>query len=162
MRGLGVSTGVRWDKVLDDFRSPFGAGTWNRSSNVMVTLNWTIFDGFATRGKVRQAKVDLHQSRLDNSQLRNTIRLEVRDALGNVSEASQRVAALGETVDQARRGVNIAEVRYRNGVGTQLEVLDAQVALTQARVNRITAIHDLAVAVAELRRAVGREWAPQW
>ncbi len=159
---LGVRGGVSWDKFLDDFKSPLGDEDWNRSSNVMVTFTWNIFDGFYTKGRIKQAQVDLHQSRLDDNQLRNTVRLEVRDAYGNAREASQRVAALGETVDQAQRGVEIAQVRYQNGVGTQLEVLDAQVALTRARVNRITAIHDLAVAVAELRRAVGRDWAPQW
>jgi len=79
-----------------------------------------------------------------------------------VNEANQRVEALGETVAQAERGLQIAQVRFQNGIGIQLEVLDAQVALTTARVNRIAALHDLAAAVSALRRAVGREWAPQW
>ncbi|MDD4052888.1 MAG: TolC family protein, partial [candidate division Zixibacteria bacterium] len=81
---------------------------------------------------------------------------------GKLKVAHQRVEALGQTVKQAERGVEIAQVRYRNGVGTQLELLDAQVALTASRVNRISARHDLAVAIANLRRAVGREWASQW
>ena len=115
-----------------------------------------------TVGKVRQAKVDYSQSQLQKSQLLRQIRLEVRDAHGKVEEARQRVEALGETVGQAERGVEIGQVRFQNGVGTQLELLDAQVALTTARVNRISASHDLAAAVASLRRAVGREWGPKW
>jgi outer membrane protein len=90
------------------------------------------------------------------------VRLEVIDTWGKVDEARQRVEALGETVGQAERGVEIAQVRFKNGIGIQLELLDAHVALTTARVNRIAALHDLAVSVSELRRVVGREWAAQW
>ena len=120
------------------------------------------FTGFETSGKIRQAKVDYTQSKLANSQLIRQVRLEVRNAQGRVEEARKRVEALGETVGQAERGVEIAQVRFKNGIGIQLELLDAQVALITARVNRITALHDLAVAASDLRRAVGREWASQW
>jgi outer membrane protein TolC len=160
---LGVNSRIQWDSFNDKFNKVSLAGdTWNRSWNVALVLSWPIFTGFETAGKIRQAKVDYSQSRLANSQLIRQVRLEVQDAQGKVKEAKQRVEALGETVGQAERGVEIAKVRFENGIGIQLELLDAQVALTTARVNRITALHDLAVAVSELRRAVGREWSPQW
>jgi len=160
---LGISSSVEWSSFADKFsKSTTSSDSWYRSWNVALTLNWPIFSGFGTVGKVRQAKVDFNQSQLRNSQLIRQVRLEVQDQLGKVREAKQRVEALGEAVTQARRGVEIAQVRYSSGVGTQLELLDAQVALTTARVNKISALHDLAVAVSALRRAVGREWATQW
>jgi outer membrane protein len=160
---LGVSSSIRWDQFADEFeRSSVAGESWNRSWNVMLTLNWPIFTGLETAGKIRQARVDFDQSQLQKSQLIRQIRLEVRDAAGRVRESGERTAALGQTVAQAERGLDIARVRYQNGVGTQLELLDAQVALTTARVNRISALHDLAAAVASLRRAVGRGWGPQW
>lgn len=160
---IGINSRIQWDSFTDEFKKvSFSGDTWNRSWNVALLFSWPIFSGFETTGKIRQAKVDYSQSRLANSQLIRQIRFEVQDAQGKVIEAKQRVEALGETVSQAERGVEIAQVRFKNGIGIQLELLDAQVALTTARVNRIAALHDLAVAVSELRRAVGREWAAQW
>ena len=160
---IGISSRIAWDSFKDEFkRFSVAKDSWHRSWNVSLALSWSVFDGFETVGKVRQAKVDYNQSKLANSQLVRQVHLEVQDALGKVNEANQRVEALGETVAQAERGLQIAQVRFQNGIGIQLEVLDAQVALTTARVNRIAALHDLAAAVSALRRAVGREWAPQW
>ena len=160
---LGINSQVQWTSFQDEFKkTTISKNSWFRSWNVALVLNWPIFSGFETMGKVRQAKVDYTQSKLAQSQLVRRVRLEVQDALGKVREAKERVDAIGEAVDQAQRGVDIARVRFQNGVGIQLELLDAQVALTTARVNRIAALHDLAVSVSELRRAVGREWAPKW
>ncbi len=160
---LGLNSRVQWDSFQDEFKKvSFSGDTWNRSWNVALVMNWPIFTGFETSGKVRQAKVDYSQSRLANTQLIRQIGLEVRDAFGRAEEAGKRVEAIGETVSQAERGVEIAQVRFKNGIGIQLEFLGAQVALTTARVNRIAALHDLAVAIGELRRAVGREWDTQW
>ncbi|MCK5126683.1 MAG: TolC family protein [candidate division Zixibacteria bacterium] len=158
---IGVSSRMQWDSFQPSFKSSRLKG-WTRSWNISLNLNWSIFDGFTTKGKIRQAKVNYNQSRLDNSLLSRQIQLEVQDAVGKVNEAKARVEALGETVAQAERGYQIGQIRYQNGVGTQLELQDAQVALTQTRVNRISALHDLAVAVSSLRRAVGREWNVKW
>jgi outer membrane protein len=160
---VGINSRMQWDSFKDDIGKTSVAGdSWNRSWNVGVVLSWPIFSGFETNGKVQQAKVDYNQSRLNDSQLKRQIQLEVRDAVGKVNEARQRVDALGETVAQAERGLSIGEVRFESGIGTQLELLDSQVALTTARVNRVAALHDLAVAVSSLRRAVGRDWGAQW
>ncbi len=160
---LGINSQVQWYSYTDEFNQiSLSEKSWFRSWNVSLNLTWPIFTGFETKGQIRQAKVDYQQSKLSESQLNRQVRLEVRDALGKVREAKERVDALGETVDQAQRGLEIARVRFENGVGIQLELLDAQVALTMARVNRIAALHDLAAAVSNLRKAVGREWAPEW
>lgn len=160
---LAAYTNVAWQSLVDRFKlTTIRTDNWQRSWSAGLSLSWPIFSGFEVIGKIQQAEVDYTQSQLAESQHTREVRLEVQDALGKVNEAKQRVEALGETVTQAQRGVDIARVRYKSGVGTQLELLDAQVALTTARVNRISALHDLATATASLRRAVGREWASQW
>lgn len=158
---IALNSTMQWDGFYPQFSKTRISG-WTRSWNVGVSFSMPIFTGFETKGKIQQAKVDYNQSRLQNSTLERQIRFEVRDAVGKVNEAKKRVEALGETVDQAERGYSISQVRYRNGIGTQLEMQDAQVELTKARVNRINALHDLAVSVTELRRAVGREWDNKW
>ena len=160
---IAAFTNVAWQSLVEKFKqTSIQNDAWQRSWSAGLTLSWPIFSGFEVVGKIRQANVDYSQSQLAESQHTRQVRLEVQDALGKVQESAQRVEALGETVTQAQRGVDIARVRFKSGVGTQLELLDAQVALTTARVNKISALHDLALAVASLRRAVGREWAAQW
>jgi outer membrane protein TolC len=61
-----------------------------------------------------------------------------------------------KTVDQAERGYRIATTRFVSGSGTQLEVNDAQLALTRSKVNRIQAIYDYLVASADLDQILGR------
>ncbi|MBU1027386.1 MAG: TolC family protein, partial [Candidatus Margulisbacteria bacterium] len=57
----------------------------------------------------------------------------------------------------AEENHNIAELRYNSGVGTNLEVIDAQVALTQAGIDQLTAQYDLLLARAKLNKVVGKE-----
>ena len=160
---IGLNSRLQWDSFRDEIGKTSLAGdAWNRSWNIALVLSWPLFSGGETAGRMKQARVNYNQSRYADVQLQRQVRLEVQDAAGRVREAQQRVEALGETVEQAGRGLKISQVRYESGVGTQLELLDAQMALTTARVNRITALHDLAVAVSSLRRAIGREWAPHW
>jgi outer membrane protein len=66
------------------------------------------------------------------------------------------VEAQGKTVEQARKGYRIASTRFSSGSGTQLEVRDAQLALTQSRLNRVQAIYDYLVAAADLDQVLGR------
>ena len=60
-----------------------------------------------------------------------------------------------KTIEQAEEGLKIARLRYQNGIGTQLEILSAEAALTQARTNYVQATHDAAEAVYGLLRVTG-------
>ena len=73
-----------------------------------------------------------------------------------LNKARKRIEAQGRTVEQAERGYEIATTRYSSGLGTQLEVNDAQLALVRANVNKIEAVYEYAVASAELDQLIGR------
>ena len=73
----------------------------------------------------------------------------------DVSEAAQRLQARQGSVEQAQLGLEDAELRYRTGAGTQLEVLDAHLSLLQAESEHARARRDQAVSLVELERAVG-------
>ena len=72
-----------------------------------------------------------------------------------MGEAMKRIWGQQKNIDQAGKAVNIAQTRYRSGVGTQLELLDSQVAMTRARTNYALAIYDFLVAKADWSNAVG-------
>jgi outer membrane protein TolC len=83
------------------------------------------------------------------------VRLEIQQAYYDVQEAGERIAANRDAVQQAEKGLQIAESRYGRGVGTQLEILDAQLRLVQSQTENATARRDRALALMRLEWAVG-------
>ncbi len=120
-----------------------------------------LFDGGQARASTRQAEAALEKAQLAAEHVEDAIELEVTQAALAVNAARQKLKTTQATVDQAVEGLRIAQLRYENGVGTQVEVLDAQVALTAARTNNVNAQYDFQVALARLWSAMGHETPPQ-
>jgi outer membrane protein len=120
-----------------------------------VRGTWNLFDGLATKGRVQEAKSDYQISVINLEQQRLDVDVEVRQAHSSLTEADQLVQASKKVVDQAEESLRIAKSRLDVGASTQLDVLEAQVALTQARTNVVLALHDYHVAYARLTRATG-------
>jgi outer membrane protein len=83
------------------------------------------------------------------------IEVEVRTALSSLQEAGELAEAAVKVVEQAEESLRLADARYGAGSATQLDVLQAQVALTQARDNQLQANYSYNVALANVRRAIG-------
>jgi outer membrane protein TolC len=125
-----------------------------------VQASWNIFDGKATRGRVAQAKAQLQQANLRLEEARLAIATEVRSAYLGYREAREILVASQRVVEQAEESVRLARSRFDVGAATQLDVLQAQVALTESRTNEALALHDANVALARLRRAAALEPLP--
>jgi len=145
------------DYSVNAYREQFGYDHWQRTSAWRATLSLSIpiFEGLRISSGVKQAKVDLAQARLKERSINKLVALGVEKSRNDFVEAKQRLASQSETVFQAEEGYQIAQLRYQEGVGTQLEVTDALVALTTARLNQKEALRDYLVARVNLRRAVG-------
>ena len=117
---------------------------------------WDIWNGGATRGRVRQARSQYHQARLQTAEAELGIEVEVRRALSSLQEATELAQAAGKVVAQAEEAQRLAQARYGAGTATQLDVLQSQVALTEARTNQLQANYNFAVALATLRKAMGQ------
>ena len=87
----------------------------------------------------------------------DAIELEVRSAYLNLLEARTLIDVQRETVGQAQESVRIANLRYENGMITSVELTDAQLALSQAEVNRLQSLHDYVVGLARLEKAIGQK-----
>jgi len=128
---------------------------WRRSWSSGIRLEVPIFDGMQTGARTARAKLELRRLELDRDRLRRSVQREVRQACLNFNAASARVDARRRTVDQATKGLQVARSRYRSGLGTQLEILDAQVVLAQAETEFATARRDRARRLVEVELAVG-------
>ncbi len=142
-----------WQTQADEFK--YRPSDVSKSWQGMLMISYPLFDGFRRSGNVGLAKVDLSQAQYRRQALLKGVTLEIELARGNFLEATQRLEAQKETVAQAERGMAIANVRYESGVGTLLEVLDAQLELTTAQIYAQTARHDRLVARVQWRRAMG-------
>lgn len=122
---------------------------------VGVQMNWNIFDGFATRGRVIQAKAAHERSLLELDDTGSQIELEVRTAYSTFIQAREVLESQKKVQEQADEALRLARSRADAGSGTQLDVLSAETALTEARTTQIGAQYEYAVAVARMERAIG-------
>ncbi|MGH7971892.1 MAG: TolC family protein, partial [Limisphaerales bacterium] len=118
-------------------------------------LSWSIFDGLRTRGKLIEANANYQRAGVDLDDATRRITLEVRTAFSNFIEAGEVLESQKQVVEEAEEALRLARARSEAGTGTQLDVLSAQTALTEARSTQAQALHDYDVARARLQRAVG-------
>ncbi len=126
------------------------------SSLVGLTLSLNIFNGLQTNARVEQAQLDMRKLQEQITGLELQLRTGVESATLQLRRILQRIGAQEETIHTAERGYAIAEARYGNGSGTQLEVNDARLALAQARLNLAQTHYEYLVASADLDQILGR------
>jgi outer membrane protein TolC len=127
----------------------------NDSWTVGLGADISIFDGFLTRSNVQRARARLREAQAQRERLRLTIEMDVKTAYLAKSEAATRLEVLQRTVAEADETLRIVAERYTEGAALVTELLDAQVALTNARLHRLTAEYQYFIASAALNRAVG-------
>lgn len=128
---------------------------WRRDWTVAVQASVPIFNGFRTRGAIQEAEGELRTAELQRDQAREGIALELEAALGDFDAARAQIAARRGTVLEARRALELAELRFANGLATQLEVSSTRLLLEQARVNEAQALHAYVTALSQLERVSG-------
>ncbi len=131
-----------------------------RGWNAGAQLNWNFFDGLLTHGKVLQAKALYEKSKTELTDGSRQIELGVRTAYSEFVQARETLESQGKVQEMAEESLREAKARTDAGTGTQLDVLNAETALTQARTTQIQAQHDYVSARAKLERAIGADLAP--
>lgn len=129
--------------------------SYDTSWSVGVAIQFPIFDGFATRARINQARVNLDQIQTTKAQLIDGIKLEAKSAVFGLEATQKLIDAQKGIVEQAAEGLRIANVQYEAGLITGVELTDVELSHTQAQVNHLQAIHDYIIAVARLERAMG-------
>jgi outer membrane protein len=142
-----------WDSQADALRMR-GNGSEGYSAGVVVTL--PVFDGFMRENSVRTAKAKLERAAHAEGLVRQQIERDIQNAALMVNAADQSVEASTKGLEQAEEESRVVRERFEAGRGIQLEVLDAQLALTRARFNAVNALADYHTALAMWRRATGQ------
>lgn len=131
---------------------PPSGNVWNVGINLTVPL----FSGFSSVEQIREATANIHAIEARQANLRLQIGKEVETAWLGVSEAAARMASTAKEVAAAHESRTLAEGRYQEGVGSIIEVTDAQSQALEARTASIQAMYDYYTAMARLDHAVGK------
>lgn len=135
--------------------NPGGFASTAYRYNLGLTMSWPFFDSGFIRGRVRETQAVVEGNRQFLEQARQQVDLDVRQAGLDIQEAQKRIVASQKEVSAAREALRVSQVRYRAGVGTNVEVTDAQVALARAGQNLANAQFDYETAISRLEFAAG-------
>ncbi len=130
-------------------------GDENGEWGVGVSVSLNVFDSGVTWSKINGAKADLAAAEETYRDTVTAVDLDVRNSYLSMREAEKRIQTTQTAVSLAEEDYRIAQVRYMAGVGTNTDVLDAQVALTQAKTNYLQAMYDYNTSKIELENAIG-------
>jgi len=136
------------------FATGSGVRAYSRILGVRVSL--PIFQGFRRDARIDQKRAALRQAEAQTEQTTDVAMSQVRTLMETVDESMHRAQAQRLAVSQAQRGFEIASAQYREGLGSQLELTDSEVALRQSEFNYAQAVYDYLVARAQLDQATGR------
>lgn len=176
VRGLALSAQIAAEQVSAEFAAhlpslaavaqfqvltqsdtwDFGTYRWPSNSSVGLQLSVPIFSGFRTDARVQQATLALQQSQTQLDNVKEILRSEITLALSAVEESRERILVQQQTVASAERSYAITRNRRQQGVGSQLELTDAELALNQAKTNYLQAVNDYLAAKTDLEKSLGR------
>lgn len=120
-----------------------------------AALNFPLFTGYSTKYQIGEAKASVNVLNANETSLRQSILLEIQQDFLALREAEDRIATAELAVRQATENYDIANGRYAAGVGSPIEVTDALVALSNAKLTHIAAIYDYKTAQATIEKAMG-------
>jgi outer membrane protein TolC len=126
-----------------------------KSSAVGVSFSLNLFQGFQSQNRVQQARIDYLSTKEKYTQLLETYKMAINNAIFKMQVAQEKVKTLKANVDQAKRGFDIAQIRYKEGVGNQVEINDANTAFSQANLSYFKALYDLIDSQIEIDNILG-------
>ena len=139
----------------NDWSSTSWPGDDNQNWGVGVSVSMNVFDSGVTAAKVNASEASLYKAEETYRQTKDSVQLDVRNNYLSLREAEKRIATSKVAVDSAEEDYRISQLRYQAGVGTNIDVMDAQVALTQAKNNYVQALYDYNTSSAALAKAMG-------
>jgi outer membrane protein TolC len=140
--------------IKDNYR--FSTNDFYKTAQVGLTFSLNLFQGLQTNSRIEQAQLEEQKTVEQKGSLEKNLQMGIRSVIGNLRQTRKRIDGQQKTVETAERGYKIVTARFLSNAATQLEVNDAQLALSQAKVNRMQAIYDYLVAASELDAMLGR------
>ncbi|NEP45000.1 MAG: TolC family protein, partial [Okeania sp. SIO2H7] len=140
--------------LITDDVDPGATRGWADGYTLGATFTWNFFDGRAAKSRAKQNEVDIELAETRFDRLLNQIRLEVEEGFYQLEASFDNIATAELGLEQAREALRLARLRFRAGVGTQLEVINSQTDFTRTELNLLVAILNYNRALSQLQRSV--------
>lgn len=151
-----VTLGAQYARQTTRFNPDFTSGLDKNSQlSGAVNLTWNLFEGLSTKANVEKADIQVAISANDLESGRRNVASDVQKAVAQLAAARAQARVAQQSLGTAQEGLRLARTRQEVGVGTQLEVRDAELKLTQAQLSVVGSLVDGREAEAALRRAQG-------
>ncbi len=121
-----------------------------------LSLNVPIFTGLQQSYRIQQEKLALQKINNNFIELKSSIDLDVKRANLQFDNAIKTLASQRQNMDLADRVARVTKIKYEQGVGSNIEVVDAEDALRQAQTNYYSALFDAMIAKVDLEKAYGK------
>jgi outer membrane protein TolC len=150
-----VSLQAGYTRSTSNISDLFSDPTKNSTLFGSINLSWNVFNGFNTSATARKAEITALVNENDLRNAKRNVASDVEKAVAQLSTARAQARVAQQAEQTAKEGLRLARTRQEVGVGTQLEVRDAELKLTQAQLSVVGSLVDGRVAEAALKRAQG-------
>lgn len=141
----------------DSIIIPTSSDNSSYGTNAGLKISIPLFEGFRISSVVKQKQLAYEQVLLQNQDVKRNVRIAVKTAWLNLQESRRRISATQDTIAQAMKNLERTTLRYRNGLASRLDLDDSALALHDAQVLYVQAVHDALTALSDLNYAVGKE-----
>jgi len=134
---------------------------WFNNAAVTLNVNIPIFDGLSKHYQLQQKKIAREQLSNNRALLEQSIDLEVQQANINMTNALETLITHQRNIELAKEVVRVSKIKYQEGVGSNIEVINAESSLKEAQTNYFAALYDLMIAKVDLMKARGELYSAQ-
>ncbi|MBI5417803.1 TolC family protein [Candidatus Poribacteria bacterium] len=143
------SGSYNWSNDKPDFK--------NREWRIGVTLSWTICDAGLTKNTIRQVENDKNKIEEEKRKLEKEIQFSIRKIYDELGDLRSSLQITKKSLELAEENYNIVKVQYQNGLVSNLNLIDAEVVYTEAKLNLLDAFYNYKIKLAEWEDAIGDE-----
>lgn len=131
-------------------------GDYSRSKAMSLVVQWPLFQGGKTALETQKAQIAIKQMEYVRQQTQNQVLMDVEQCYYAVNVALKNLSSLKASLDQAREAFRLSNLTYKEGISTQVEVLDAQLAYTQSNINFQQGLYDYNISQMNLLKSIGQ------
>jgi len=147
--GYGYNTG------RNTFGEVFGS-PWFNNANLGLSINVPIFDGFAKKYKIQQARYTVQKTKQSIGLVEQTIDLQIKSASVTIMNGLETLKTQKRNLELAQEVLRVSKIKYKAGAGSNLEVTSAESSLKEAQTNYFASLYDLLLAKVDLDKAKGK------
>jgi outer membrane protein TolC len=151
---VSASLGYGYNVGADKFSQVF-TNNWYNNMVLALNVNIPIFDGFTKKYQINQKKIAIDKVKNNQTLLKQSIDLENNQASINIKNAFATLETQKRNLTLAEEIVRVSKIKYKEGVGSNIEVINAESSLKESQTNYFTALYDLMIAKVDLSRAKG-------